>query len=119
MKDIFFNNGIVSFIANLSPMKEHYFDIIDTIKFANSLQKRRIVLTIHKKKNNDETIKYTYYKYILDLYRLIYKDNQLYQKIKNKNHDNNIDDIIILFDEKFEFLNKYHEYFKNNKYNVS
>ena len=119
LREVFFNNGFVSFIANLSPMKEHYYDIIDTIKFATSLQKQRIVLTVHKKTNKNELIKNYYYKYILELYRLIYKDTQLYEKIKNKNATYNIEDIVFNFDEKFELLHKYYDYFKNNKDSLS
>ena len=100
-------------------MKEHYYDIIDTIKFATSLQKQRIVLTVHKKTNKNELIKNYYYKYILELYRLIYKDTQLYEKIKNKNTTYNIEDIVFNFDEKFELLHKYYDYFKNNKDSLS
>ena len=41
LKDVFFNNGVVSFIANLSPIQEYLYDIIDSIKFATSLQKKQ------------------------------------------------------------------------------
>ncbi len=117
LREVFFNNGIVSFIANLCPMQEHFYDIIDSIKFATSLQKKRIVLSIHKKQNSQDIIKYTYYKYILELYRLIYKDTQMYEKIKEKEEICNINDIIVLFDEKFTLLEDYYKYFNNVKTN--
>ena len=108
LKDIFFNNGSVHFIATISPLREHYHDIIDTIKFANSLQNKRIVLTIHKTVDYSKLLK-EYFDFIMLFNKLIHKDYKLYEKIKKNNDNNNIpvytDQLINIINEKITTLN--------------
>ena len=110
LKEIFFNNGIVSFIATLSPLKEHFFDIVDTLKFSTSLQSKRIVLSIHKKiPDINKEIKSNYLNYILKLYKLIHKDADIYNYVKKNNKNFNIDEIINLGNEKINYINDFNE----------
>ena len=107
LKDIFFNNGFITFIATIFPAAAHFYDIIDTIKFSKSLQKNSIVLSIHKTLEHTVFLK-EYLNYIYDLCKLISKDYEKYTIFKSSdvNPADHVDDLSKLFNEKIIYIQK-------------
>jgi hypothetical protein len=117
LKDIFFNNGSIHFIATISPLKEHYHDIIDTIKFAYCLQNNKIIMSIHNSLDNTKLLK-EYFDYIIGFNSLMTKDYMLYNKIKKENETDSSKyshEILSVINNKIKYLKNHIDCFQ--KYN--
>lgn len=117
LKDIFFNNGVVTFIATLTPSINNYHDIIDTITFANSLQLQRIVLLMHQKINFAKLLDH-YLNIITRFNILVSKDYKHFKKIDQEYNDTkqidskNIQFILSLIDNKIDYLQEIKKNFR-------